>query len=167
MATFFVSIGSNVEREHYVKAGLVALEKAFGELTLSSLFACEAVGFEGPEFYNMVISAKTSLTIDSVVTTLKAIEVDHGRAIDAKKFSPRTLDLDLLLFDDLMLETPAQIPRHEITENAFVLWPLSEIAPKLEHPILKINYQALWLAYDKSHQKLAKVDFIWPNKLTT
>jgi len=164
MARLYISLGSNVDRQHHVTAGLNALEKLFGSLTLSSLFASKAVGFDGAEFYNMVIGASTELNITEVATALRDIEFANGRQVDAKKYSPRTLDLDLLLFDDLILEHPAQIPRAEITENAFVLWPLAEVAPELEHPILKQSYQQLWQTYDKK-QQLTKVNFSWLSQL--
>jgi 2-amino-4-hydroxy-6-hydroxymethyldihydropteridine diphosphokinase len=167
MARLYISLGSNIDRQHYVKTGLTALEKLFGQLTLSSLFASKAVGFDGAEFYNMVIGATTELNIDEVAKALRDIEFANGRQIDAKKYSPRTLDLDLLLFDDLILDTPAQIPRAEITENAFVLWPLAEVAPEIKHPILKQSYQQLWQMYDKTQQQLTIVDFAWPNKLNS
>ncbi|MBA6264070.1 MAG: 2-amino-4-hydroxy-6-hydroxymethyldihydropteridine diphosphokinase [Colwellia sp.] len=165
MARLYISLGSNVDRQHYLNTGLTALELLLGELTLSSLFASESVGFDGAEFYNMVIGATTELNIEQVTKALRDIEFTNGRPIDAKKYSPRTLDLDLLLFDDLVLNTPAQIPRAEITENAFVLWPLAEVAPQLKHPILLQSYQQLWQAYDKNQQALTKVKFSWQSQL--
>ena len=152
-----------MDRHHNVSAGLTALKSIFGELTLSSLFASKAVGFDGAEFYNMVVGATTELTIEQVATALRDIEFANGREIDAKKYSPRSLDLDLLLYDDLVLDTPAQIPRAEITENAFVLWPLAEVAPLVKHPLLKKSYQQLWQMYDKSKQQITIVDFSWPS----
>ena len=164
MARLYISLGSNVDRQQHVKSGLTALEQLFGQLTLSSLFASKAVGFDGAEFYNMVIGATTELNIEQVATALRDIEFANGRQIDAKKYSPRTLDLDLLLFDDLILDHPVQIPRAEINENAFVLWPLAEVAPELQHPILKQSYQQLWQSYDNK-QQLTKVSFFWQSKL--
>ncbi len=163
MASLYISLGSNVDRHHNVSTGLTALKSIFGELTLSSLFASKAVGFDGAEFYNMVVGATTELTIEQVATALRDIEFANGREIDAKKYSPRSLDLDLLLYDDLVLDTPAQIPRAEITENAFVLWPLAEVAPLVKHPLLKKSYQQLWQMYDKSKQQITIVDFSWPS----
>jgi 2-amino-4-hydroxy-6-hydroxymethyldihydropteridine diphosphokinase len=165
MARLYISLGSNINRQQYVNTGLTALEALFGELTLSSLFASKAVGFDGAEFYNMVIGATTELNIEQVAKALRDIEFANGRQLNAKKYSPRTLDLDLLLFEDLILDDPAQIPRAEITENAFVLWPLAEVAPHLKHPILNKSYQQLWQAYDKTQQQLTIVDFTWSSQL--
>jgi len=161
MSIIYISLGSNINREYHVKHGLTELAKHYGALTLSSLYESEAVGFSGSDFYNMVVRVETSQSIDEVATTLRNIEFQYGREQQAKKFSPRTLDLDLLLFDDLILEQPAQIPRHEITTNAFVLWPLAEIAPELEHPIIKKSFGSLWQQYNKESQKLTKIPFSW------
>ena len=165
MAQIYISLGSNIEREHNVGQGLISLAKAFeipfSQLSLSSLFECEAIGFDGPIFYNMVIGIECEQSVEQVAIMLRDIEFFHGRDHNAKKFSPRTLDLDLLLYDDLIIDQPAQLPRDEITKNAFVLWPLSQIAPKLNHPILKQNYQALWQDYDKSSQSLNIVENCW------
>jgi 2-amino-4-hydroxy-6-hydroxymethyldihydropteridine diphosphokinase len=161
MSRIYISLGSNVDREHYVKAGLTALANVYEQLTLSSLFESEAVGFSGAAFYNLVIGIDTFDSVELVAEQLRIIEFTHGRALDAKKYSPRTLDLDLLLYDDLIIDTPAQIPRNEITKNAFVLWPLAEIAGQLIHPVLKISYQQLWQEYNKSSQQLRKVPLNW------
>ena len=158
MADIYISLGSNVEREYYVQEGLNALAVAFDvpgeQLKLSSLFESEAVGFSGNAFLNMVIGIKTSLSVEQVAIKLRAIEFSHGRTKDVKKFSPRTLDLDLLLYDDLIIDSPAQLPRNEINTNAFVLWPLSEVAPKGGQSSGKQNYNTLWQNYDKNHQQL-------------
>ena len=165
MAQIYISLGSNVKREHYVEQGLKSLAKAFAlpfeQLTLSSLFECEAIGFKGSAFYNMVIAIKCPHSIEQVASILRAIEFSHGRDHNAKKYSPRTLDLDLLLYDDLITDQPAQIPRDEITKNAFVLWPLSEVAPTLVHPILKQSYQDLWCEYNKTSQQISIVENCW------
>lgn len=165
MAVIYISLGSNIEREYHVQNGLTALAETFDlpfeELVLSSLFESEAVGFSGSAFYNMVIGINTQCSVEQVAIKLRDIEIRYGRTLHAKKFSPRTLDLDLLLYDDLIIETPAQLPRDEINKNAFVLWPLSEIAPKLVHPIIKLNYQTLWQNYDKISQQLTIVEKCW------
>lgn len=159
MARIFISLGSNVDAAFHIRAGIAALRTQFGELVLSSVFESEAVGFDGSNFLNMVAVAETQLDIANVVAIFKQIERDHGRSAGSKKFSPRTLDLDLLLYDDVVCEAPAQLPRAEIMTNAFVLWPLSEVAPKLVHPIVKRSYQQLWDDYDKCSQRLWPVDF--------
>tara|TARA_R110002124_G_scaffold77975_1_gene208399 strand:+ start:12667 stop:13173 length:507 start_codon:yes stop_codon:yes gene_type:complete len=164
MADIYISLGSNINRQYHIEQGLNALTDAFGLLTLSSLFESEAVGFAGKAFYNMVVAVKTELSLAEVATTLRTIEFSYGRSQDAKKFSPRTLDLDLLLYGDVITDTPAQIPRDEITKNAFVLWPLAELAGQLTHPTMAKSYNELWQQYDKNQQKLKKVPLVWANE---
>jgi len=165
MTDIYISLGSNVNRQYHVQQGLKAISDTFNipfeQLVLSSLFESEAIGFSGSAFYNMVIGLRTQYTLEQVVNKLRNIEINYGRELHAKKFSPRTLDLDLLLFDNLITNTPAQLPRDEIDKNAFVLWPLSEVAPALIHPVLQKSYRALWQSYDKPSQQLKKVTSEW------
>jgi len=165
MAQIYISLGSNINREYHVKQGLISLatefDVPFTTLQLSSLFECEAVGFKGAVFYNMVIGIECQHSVEQVATILRKIEFNHGRDHNATKFSPRTLDLDLLLYDNLITNQPAQLPRDDITKNAFVLWPLSQLAPNLSHPILHTNYQNLWLHYNKNSQKIHIVENCW------
>lgn len=167
MAEIYISLGSNINRQYHVEKGLDALAELFGSLSLSSLFESEAVGFAGKPFYNMVIGATTERSLTEVAQALRDIEYANGRSKDAKKFSPRTLDLDLLLYDDVIAKQPAQIPRDEITKNAFVLWPLAEIAGELVHPVIGESYQELWQEYDKNQQQLNKVPLMWSEKIGT
>lgn len=162
MATIYISVGSNVNREAHIRAGVASLSTFFDELTLSSVYESESVGFSGDPFYNMAISASTAKPIAEVVHILKKIEDENGRVRKCTKFSSRTLDLDLLTYDDVVCQDPVELPRGEITKNAFVLWPLAEIAPQALHPVLKQNYAELWSDFDKNKQALWVVDFIWP-----
>jgi 2-amino-4-hydroxy-6-hydroxymethyldihydropteridine diphosphokinase len=158
MAKIFISIGSNINKEHYVRQTLIELPKHFDNLEYSSVFESESVGFTGNNFYNLVAAATTDLSVEQVCACLKQIERDNGRTVQEKKFSPRTLDLDLLFFDDLVCEKPAQLPRDEITKNAFVLWPLAEIASDFMHPTVNQTIGQIWQNYDKTKQKLWQVE---------
>ncbi len=160
MATIYISLGSNINREENARAGVNALKQAFGNLTLSSVYESEAVGFNGDAFYNMVIACEVSTPVFETNQILRDIEDAHGRDRSGPKFSSRTLDLDLLLYDDLKLdENGLKLPRGEILKNAFVLWPLAEIAPDLKHPEAGISYAELWSAFDKSKETLYPIDF--------
>lgn len=161
MAQVYISLGSNINKEANLANGLNALYQVFGSLTLSSLYECQAVGFVGDSFFNMVIGVDTEQSLSEVSTKLREIEVRFGRPADAKKFSSRTLDLDILLFDEVVLAEPVQLPRHEILTNAFVLWPLAEIAGDLIHPQKQQSFNRLWQAFDKSTQPIEKISFQW------
>lgn len=162
MAVIYISLGSNIEAEHNIRKGLDDLARLYRNLTLSTVFESEAVGFEGDNFLNLVARAETDQPIAEVVATFKAIEQAHGRARGAKKFAPRTLDLDLLLYDDIQCVMPVELPRPEIYHNAFVLWPLAELAPELVPPGQPHSLASLWQAYDKTQQSLWPVPFHWP-----
>ena len=162
MPTIYISLGSNIDREQNTRAGVRALREAFGELTLSSVYESEAVGFEGDAFYNMVIACEVDLPVHEANQVLRDIEDRHGRDRSGPRFSSRTLDLDLLLYDDLILdENGLVLPRGEILKNAFVLWPLAEIAPALKHPVDGRSYEELWSRFDKSRENLKPVPFVF------
>jgi 2-amino-4-hydroxy-6-hydroxymethyldihydropteridine diphosphokinase len=160
MARVYVSIGSNIERDANIRGGVADLKKYFGELELSRVYESEAVGFDGDNFFNLVAAFDTDEDVPAVAKILHDIENDHGRTREGPRFSSRTLDIDMLLYDDAVLqEGKLELPRDEITKNAFVLWPLAEIAPELKHPVLKQSYAELWDAFDKNKQPLWPVEF--------
>ena len=162
MATIYISLGSNISRKKNTRAGIVALEQAFGNLTMSSVYESEAVGFDGDAFYNMVIACEVSTSVHDTNQILRDIEDANGRDRSGPKFSSRTLDLDLLLYDDLILdENGLKLPRGEILKNAFVLWPLAEIAPALKHPEAQISYAELWAGFDKTKENLRPIEFLF------
>jgi len=162
MTQVYLGLGSNIDRHKHITAALDALFDAFGELSLSSVFESEAVGFDGSPFFNMVVGLETDQSIARLSDRLKQIEDDNGRRRQGPKFASRTLDIDILIYGDWVGEyAGVSLPRDEITKNAFVLWPLAQIAPEREHPTLNKSYSQLWQAYDKERQKLWPVPFVW------
>ena len=162
MAKIYISLGSNIERELNTREGVKALRERFGELEMSAVYESEAVGFDGDSFYNMVIACEVDTSVFDTSQILRGIEDANGRDRSGPKFSSRTLDLDLLLYDDLILdERGLALPRAEILINAFVLWPLAEIAPQLEHPETGVSYADLWSGFDKSKENLTPVEFLF------
>lgn len=160
MARIYISLGSNINREANTRAGVYALQKHYGELELSSVYESEAVGFDGDAFYNMVIACDTDEDVHDVIRHLRAIEDANGRDRNGPKFSSRTLDLDLLLYDDLVLDVNGlKLPREEILHNAFVLWPMAEIAPELIHPVVHRSYNELWASFDRGGANLRSIEF--------
>lgn len=156
MAQIYISLGSNINPQHNVKVGIEALKKAINVTAISTIYESKSIGFLGNNFLNLVIKAQTLLSVNDLIILFKTIEIANGRAINAKKFSSRTLDIDLLLYDDLIIALPTKLPRPEIATNAFVLLPLAEIAPDKIHPITQLTYQQMWQNFDKSSQCL------WP-----
>lgn len=162
MATVLLGVGSNIERERYITAGLDALQGLFGEMRMSSVYDSAAVGFAGQPFLNMVVAVETPLSVGELSAALRHIEVEHGRPEHAARNTPRQLDIDILTYDDLTgIVDDVELPRAEILYNAFVLCPLAELAPSQHHPVVNESYAALWSAYDKSAQALHRVAFEW------
>ena len=160
MAKIYISIGSNINAEKNIRVAVNALQDHYGKLILSSVYESEAVGFEGDNFLNLVAAVKTEEDVHTVAASLRKIEDENGRDRSGPRFSPRTIDLDLLLYDDLIInEAGLELPRDEITKNAFVLLPLEEIAPQLIHPISGNTMCDHWINFDKSLQKLWEIEF--------
>ncbi len=137
MPDVYVSVGSNINPASNIQSAIAALRAAYGELIISPIYENEPVGFKGDNFYNLVIAFNTEDSVQIVARTLREIETAHGRTRQESKFSARTLDLDLLLFGDLVEQgDDYHVPRDEITRYAFVLTPLADIAPGILHPQL-------------------------------
>jgi len=136
MATAWLSLGSNVEPEHHLRAALSDLRSICGDIVVSPAYRSKAVGFEGPAFINLAVGLTTDLDPIPLNDALHAIEDRHGRRRDVPRFSSRTLDIDIVLYDDLVLDGPGhlQIPRDEL-RHAFVLRPLVDIAGDVVHPL--------------------------------
>ncbi|RDX36078.1 2-amino-4-hydroxy-6-hydroxymethyldihydropteridine diphosphokinase [Kangiella sp. HD9-110m-PIT-SAG07] len=162
MPKIYISIGSNQDAERQIRFGVKQLAYYFSDLTVSKVYESEAVGFDGDNFLNLVASATTQLSISQVDQAFKQIEKVAGRVRGAAKFSNRTLDIDLLLYEDLVCDKPVKLPRGEILHHAFVLLPLAEIAPDLRHPVVETSYGELWQAFSKKdEQRLWAIDFDW------
>lgn len=162
MTRGYISVGSNINKDAHIPASLRALEQAFGELTVSSIYESEPVGFTGDVFYNLVVGFDSDLEVKAVAKQLRQIELDNGRTPDSRKFAARTLDLDLILYGDLIVnDGRLRIPRDEIEHYAFVLEPLAEIAPTLKHPISHLSYAELWDRFDKTGLRQKRVIPSW------
>lgn len=157
-----VSLGSNIEAEKNIRKAVAELKTQFGQLTRSPVYKTAAVGFDGEDFLNLVVSFTTHKSVHCVAAMLKIIEDRLGRDRSQPKFSARSIDLDLLTYDELILDQPGvQIPRTEILENAFVLKPLSDILPTQQHPQLEKTYVQLWhdMQQNAGRIKLYELDF--------
>ncbi|RMG57947.1 MAG: 2-amino-4-hydroxy-6-hydroxymethyldihydropteridine diphosphokinase [Gammaproteobacteria bacterium] len=157
MATIWISLGSNIEPERHLRNALGCMQHHFYDLALSPVYETEAVGFEGDPFLNLVARCRTTLDPVAVAEELKAIEDRNERLRTGPKFSARTLDLDLLLYDDQVLDSP-QIPRDEILRYAFVLRPLADLDPELHHPLTGRSMAEHWAEFDASDQPMRPVD---------
>lgn len=161
MTTIYISLGSNVDPQRYLRAAVEALCARFSDVTCSPVYRSAAVGFNGDDFLNLVACAQTDLAVSDVQQQLCRIEDANDRRRDVPRFSPRTLDLDLLLYgDEVTAANGVVLPRAEILTHAFVLKPLSDLAPDGLHPVVKRRYAELWQGFDKSAQPLTKTELV-------
>ncbi|BCD97390.1 2-amino-4-hydroxy-6-hydroxymethyldihydropteridine diphosphokinase [Marinagarivorans cellulosilyticus] len=155
MAEVLLGLGSNQNAKVVFKSALNSLQGTFGALVLSPVYESESVGFDGDNFLNMVVQIQTHLPVGKLLETLRAIEDAHGRDRTQPKFGGRTLDIDILTYDDVVgCIDGVTLPRDEVLKNAFVLRPLADTWPSGLHPELKRSYRELWSEYDKSSQNL-------------
>ncbi|MGA9574268.1 MAG: 2-amino-4-hydroxy-6-hydroxymethyldihydropteridine diphosphokinase, partial [Lysobacterales bacterium] len=131
----WLGLGSNVNAESHIRSGIHELEKDFASVNLSPVYSSTAVGFEGDDFINLVARVETDMQPLELRQYLRRLEDRFGRKREVAKFSDRTLDIDILLYDDLVLLSPVlEIPRAEILKFAHVLKPLADLDPDLVHP---------------------------------
>ncbi|MGA9852812.1 MAG: 2-amino-4-hydroxy-6-hydroxymethyldihydropteridine diphosphokinase [Gammaproteobacteria bacterium] len=157
MTDIFVGIGSNVEPERRVREAVQGLRQRFGALRVSPVYRNPAVGFEGDDFLNLVASFESSEDVVAVRAALDQIESQCGRIRGGPRFAPRALDLDLLLYGDLISESPVRLPRREILKYAYVLKPLVDLAPERSHPVTGRSFAGHWRKFDAAGQPLVAV----------
>ncbi|MGE8328921.1 2-amino-4-hydroxy-6-hydroxymethyldihydropteridine diphosphokinase [Pseudomonas urmiensis] len=159
VSTVYLGLGSNIEREKHLCAGLDALAGFLRDMRCSPVFESQAVGIKSGPFFNLVVTGQTDLPLLELDRRLKFIEAENGRYAPDRKGLP--LDIDVLMYDDLYGTFDGLVlPRAEILKNAFVLWPLSLIAPTLLHPGAGKRMAQLWQEASID-QVLAPVPFEW------
>ncbi|MCG9650314.1 2-amino-4-hydroxy-6-hydroxymethyldihydropteridine diphosphokinase [Vibrio brasiliensis] len=150
MITAYIGIGSNIDRRKHIQAAIEELRALGQDVRISTIFECEAVGFESHAFYNLVVEMKTELSLTEFSRQLRDIELKWGRAADAGKFEPRTVDLDIILFGDQVSSAKPELPRSDIFKYAFVLQPLMELCPQLVVPQDGRTIEQIWQQSDFS-----------------
>ncbi|MGP0173210.1 2-amino-4-hydroxy-6-hydroxymethyldihydropteridine diphosphokinase [Pseudomonas sp. NCHU5208] len=154
LTRIYLGLGSNVQRETHLSAGLDALAGFLHDLQCSPVFESHAVGIKSGNFFNLVVTATTDLPLAELDRRLKFIEADNGRYAPGRKGLP--LDIDVLLYGEQVGNFNGLVlPRAEILKNAFVLWPLALLAPQLQHPLDGRSFAELWAAAQIDQQ-------LWP-----
>ena len=149
MKQIFIGVGSNLDREKNIISCINELKKSYVSFSMSPIYETSSMGFSGPNFYNLVCKFETNEKLQDLKLNLSKIEMAHGRTHGETKFSSRTLDIDILYYDCMVMETDnITVPRDEITRYDFVLRPLVDIAPNFIHPKEKLTNQEILDTFD-------------------
>jgi 2-amino-4-hydroxy-6-hydroxymethyldihydropteridine diphosphokinase len=143
--TVYIALGTNLgDRLANLHAAIRSLLPEINVLAESHVYETPPWGYEDqPSFLNMVVKAETELGPESLLKYLKQLEVELGREQNFR-WGPRLIDLDILFYDDLVINTPPLIiPHPRLYERAFVLVPLVDVAPELIHPVLQRSVSQL------------------------
>ncbi|KFN49067.1 2-amino-4-hydroxy-6-hydroxymethyldihydropteridine diphosphokinase [Arenimonas composti] len=145
--TAWLSLGSNLDAERNLVSAASALRERFPGACFSPVYRTPAIGFAGPDFLNAAAVIDSDLDVHALDAWLHALEDAHGRDRSQPRFSSRPLDIDIVFFDDLVLDGPGhlQLPRPEL-KHAFVLRPLFDLAPGLRVPGDGRTLAELWAA---------------------
>lgn len=158
MATVYAGLGSNIDPEDNLHLGVRELRARYGDLQLSAVYRSKAVGFDGDDFLNLVARFETDSPPEDICEEIERIHTLSGRDQNDGKWKSRPLDIDLLLYDDLVLdERSVRIPREDVLEYSFVLRPLAELAPDLRHPVTGKTMYEHWKGFDAASHPLEVV----------
>ncbi|QIL85124.1 2-amino-4-hydroxy-6-hydroxymethyldihydropteridine diphosphokinase [Vibrio sp. HDW18] len=130
MITAYIGVSSNQQRHQSIEAGVRELSALGHQLRISTIYQSPSFGFAGQDFFNLVIEIQTPLSLLELQAQLKAIELRHGRLLNAQKYQDRTLDLDIVLYGDWVSECKPILPRPDIYCYPFVIQPLYELCPQ-------------------------------------
>jgi 2-amino-4-hydroxy-6-hydroxymethyldihydropteridine diphosphokinase len=159
MSQVFVAIGSNVSPEGNVAQAARELKRRFPDAKFSAWYRNPAVGFEGDDFINGVVGFTTDLPLRSVIEQLHAVEALCGRERNAPRWAPRAMDLDVLLFDNVVCAEPTmKLPRPDLLKRPYMLGPLAEIAPEVVHPTAGLTIGELWEQFDRDSHVMTRIE---------
>ncbi len=161
MPIVYLGLGSNILPEENLSLALRELRNRYGELDVSAVYRSEAVGFKGDDFLNLVVRLRSEDTPGEICEEIERLHNLSGRVRDAEKPGSRPLDIDLLLYNDLIMdESPVRVPRSDVLEYSFVLRPLAELAPDLVHPGTGKTMLTHWREFDAESHPLELVGVI-------
>ncbi|HSY06958.1 MAG TPA: 2-amino-4-hydroxy-6-hydroxymethyldihydropteridine diphosphokinase [Steroidobacteraceae bacterium] len=158
MPEVYVAAGSNVAPAEHMALAVGELTRAFPDVRFSPWYQNRPAGFAGSDFINLVAAFSTELSVDELLVVLRRIEAACGRPREAPRWAPRTMDLDVLLYGDLVCRRPhLTLPRPDLLVRAYMLGPLADLAPDLLHPSAGVSIGELWRRFDKDAHPLTRV----------
>ena len=161
MATIYLGLGSNIEPEKNLGRAVRDLRRLYGEVDVSAVYRSKAVGFEGDDFLNLVVRLRSEESPLEICEQIEHLHNLSGRVRSGQKWVSRPLDIDLLLYNDRVIdEPPVRVPRSDILEYGFVLRPMSELAPDLLHPVTGKTMLEHWRQFDPEQHPLELVGVI-------
>ncbi|MDV6252567.1 2-amino-4-hydroxy-6-hydroxymethyldihydropteridine diphosphokinase [Vibrio sp. EA2] len=146
MITAYIGVGTNIDREQHAKVAYQELQQLGEDLLVSPIYECEPIGFSSQNFYNFVIALRTTLSLEELSHRLREIEFKWGREENAQKYQDRTLDLDIVLFGEIISEQKPELPRSDIYKYPFVTKPLYDLEPHLVIPGDGRTVADIWFA---------------------
>lgn len=159
MATVFLGLGSNIDAEENLRLGIRELRHRYGDLRLSPVYRSAALGFDGENFLNMVVSVITDKTPQQINDQIEDIHRLAGREKGSGRYVSRPLDIDLLLYGDQVIELgKLRLPRSDVLEYSFVLGPLADLSPRLTHPESGKTMLQHWQEFDAAGHPIERVD---------
>jgi 2-amino-4-hydroxy-6-hydroxymethyldihydropteridine diphosphokinase len=159
----FVAAGSNLDPEKHLARACADIRHSWPDARFSSAYRNVAVGFEGPDFINLVVGFSTAQPLAAVIARLQAIETQCGRPRFAPKWASRTMDLDVLLYGDRVEKTSEYtLPRPDLLKRPYMLGPMAEIAPDIVHPTAGKSIGQLWKEFDRDGHAMSPVDLPAP-----
>ena len=155
----YLAIGSNIAPKSSIRLALSELANKFPDLRVSPAYENTAAGFSGDDFINLTVSFDTTLSLADLLKAMHDVEAVCGRARNDAKWAPRCMDLDVLLYGDLLgVFTGAVLPRPDLLKRAYMLGPLAALEPDLVHPTEHKTIAQLWLEFDREAHPLRPID---------
>jgi 2-amino-4-hydroxy-6-hydroxymethyldihydropteridine diphosphokinase len=158
IAQAFIAMGSNIDAERRLLQAARELKRRFAPVRFSHCYSNPSYGFDGPPFVNAVAGLRTALTIAALLTELHEVEALCGRAPTDPKWEPRAMDLDLLLYGDVVGSGPGYtLPRPDLLQRVYMLGPLAELAPQWLYPPAGPTIAELWRRYPRGEHPLCQL----------
>jgi len=160
MNSVFIGVGSNINPEMNVQFPIWWLRMMtvlVKDVQVSPAYRSAPVGFEGDDFINLVVRFETDIPLSGLQASFDQMEIQQGRERNAKRFAPRQLDIDVLLYGNQISDKP-RLPRPDILDYAFVLKPLADLAPAYMHPVTKKTFAQHWQEFSGDKKSVSHVE---------